>query len=772
MSWKLDNIDFNTYGVYVSKSSGVLDLPKIVDKSTDWLDLNGRDYWQGIADVKFEDREIVLSCWIKASGYAQFKTRVSAFFTALVAAGVRSLETPYGNTIDISLQQAVQVTRKGSYVSSLQIGVFTLRLTVSGDSQTKLITIYNAIGEVRAVVKYGQDAKLFRALQGTSEISFSCEFNSIQSIGRGDYIIWEDEKYYLLEYPQIDKHSTNKYIYRVTFTHQFFLLKDIQFMVVDRAETTLYATMEDVVDLIITNANRAYSGLFVKGTVDSTEYRNHQFNNEDCYTVLNRICSDYELEYEFKPGVGTIVISVKKQIGFATGTLFTYGQGNTLYKISRVSTGRELLVTRLYAYGSDRNIPASYGFPRLKLATEPVTREFFGMHIERTKIFDDIFPERTGTVTSYTYTENDPIENSTYVMVDSAMPFDLKEKDISGNTIYLISGTSAKIHFNSGALAGFEFEVLDYDHSTKSFYLVPFKEVNGEMYPNAILHPDAGDEYKILDINLPQIYIDDAEDRLQVAADAHIDEFSNPKPTYTVESNPFYNLNYFPGDTVNLTDTDFGIDAEIRISEISKNLYSNVCTITLSWFIEKYKRSQLALKVAKLEMSIKAAKLDQVQTIRGGEQTTLELKNTILNPLDEKFKANEIVRDESLDPRMLAYDAGVPQFYIAGAMLTENVDDDEDKINISAGTISITNWRLATKQREQITTGYNPTRTWIIPNTDITLATKALYYIYAKVDLTEESTSCTIEVDPAHIEVKRDAGYLMYKLGFISAGEE
>ena len=171
-------------------------------------------------------------------------------------------------------------------------------------------------------------------------------------------------------------------------------------------------------------------------------------------------------------------------------------------------------------------------------------------------------------------------------------------------------------------------------------------------------------------------------------------------------------------------------------------------------------------------MSIKAAKLDQVQTIRGGEQTTLELKNTILNPLDEKFKANEIVRDESLDPRMLAYDAGVPQFYIAGAMLTENVDDDEDKINISAGTISITNWRLATKQREQITTGYNPTRTWIIPNTDITLATKALYYIYAKVDLTEESTSCTIEVDPAHIEVKRDAGYLMYKLGFISAGEE
>lgn len=642
MAWKLDDIDFESYGVYVSKSSGVLDVPRMVDTSINWLDENGKDYWQ-TTDIKYEEREIVLSCWLFASSYSSFKTKVAAFYSALLAEGERVLETPFGNEINVSLQKEVQLTRKTSYLSSVQIGVFNLRLTVAGDSQTKLVTVYDGAGSVRAVVKYGNDARLVRELQGSSDISFQAEFNTIQSIGRGDYIVFDGEKYVLLEYPQIDKFSTNKYVYRLTFTHNFFLLKDIQFLVIDNPETSFYGTMEDVLDMIITNANRGHSGLFIKGTVDSTEYRNHQFNNEDCLTVLQRIAADYDLEYQYLPATGNkIEISVKKQVGIATGNYFEYGKNNTLTKINRQSTGRELLCTRLWAYGSTRNIPASYGYPRLKLATEPVTREFYGMHVERTKVFDDIFPERTGTVTSYTYTEKDPIENSTYAMVDSTMPFDLKEKDLNGNTVYLIPGTTAKIHFNTGDLAGFEFEVLDYDHAAKTFYLIPFKEANGQMYPDATLKPAAGDKYKLLDINLPQSYIDDAVTRLQAAADAYIDEFSNPKPVYTVETNPQYDLNYLPGNTVILVDADFGVNDEMRVRQISKNIYSGVCTITLSWFIEKYKRQELTLKVAQLEMSIKGAKLDRVTTQRGSEQTTLELKNAVINPIDEKIRGEKI----------------------------------------------------------------------------------------------------------------------------------
>jgi len=94
MSWKLDDIDFEDFGVYVSKSSGVLDLPRMVDKSTNWLDQDGRDFWQDIEDVKYEDREIVLSCFLLADGYETFKTKVAAFYAALSGVGKRNLETP------------------------------------------------------------------------------------------------------------------------------------------------------------------------------------------------------------------------------------------------------------------------------------------------------------------------------------------------------------------------------------------------------------------------------------------------------------------------------------------------------------------------------------------------------------------------------------------------------------------------------------------------------------------------------------------------------
>ena len=64
MSWKLDDIDFKDYGVGVIKSSGVLNMPRIVDASTDWLDRDGRDYWQEPEDVLYQSREIQLSCWM------------------------------------------------------------------------------------------------------------------------------------------------------------------------------------------------------------------------------------------------------------------------------------------------------------------------------------------------------------------------------------------------------------------------------------------------------------------------------------------------------------------------------------------------------------------------------------------------------------------------------------------------------------------------------------------------------------------------------------
>lgn len=782
MTWKINTVDFADYGVVVTKSSGVLDLPDIVDQSTDWIDLNGKEYWQSQSDVKYQDTEIVLQCWIFATGYSDFKTKVQAFFDALNNVGsISLLTTPFGSDIAISLIQSVQVVRKSQYVQSIQAGQFTLRLTVVGDSQTKLITIYNSDDTILAYGSYGNDARLTRSLQGSNEISLTLEFSTMQSLGRGNYVMYGGEKYISLEYPEIDKISTNKYVYRITYANQYFLLKDIQFRSVNESDFYWWANVDNVVDKLIENAERGYPGLFMKGTIDATEYRNHQFQNENCYDVLSRITADYELEFEYTWNSlsSQIQINVRAQIGNATGLSVEYGKDNGAYKINRVSTGRELLVTRLYAYGSEKNIPAGYGYPRLKLATEPVTGSFFGMHIEKTKIWDDIFPHRTGSVTSYTFTPDTTYpENTTYTVEDNTM-FDLTAVS-GGSSIYLNGATPAKLHFNSGELAGFEFEVNKFVFDTLAatggtFYLTPIKEMPDIIYPNVDFQPTAGDEYVLLDINLPQSYIDTAEAELQAAANEHIADFVNPKPTYTIETDPSFTFGaLLPGDTITLIDADFGLPTGLltRITEITTNLYRGGSTMSLSSYVAKSKRQIQTETIAKIEKSIVNAKLDEVNVLRGTEQTVLDLANEVFNPLDKKQNVDKTIRSESLDPRMLAYDAGIPQFYIKDALIETNVDNDEDKVRIGDGSISITNWRNATKIRDEILAGYDPTRTWTITETNFVLATKATHFMYAKIDLTSESTDCEIVVHEEHQEVKSVNGYLMYKLGYISAGEE
>jgi len=401
MSWKLDDIDFKDYGVGVIKSSGVLDMPRIVDASTDWLDSNGRDYWQEPEDVKYQAREIQLNCWIRATSFDEFKTKVAAFYAALVAPGERTLTTVFGTEIaHVTIQQSIQMVRKTQYVSSLQIGMFTLRLTVAGDDTRKYMTVFNSGWEFPISAPYSGDAKLTRSLQNVSEISFTSEVNTTQPHGTGNYIIYKDERYIAFDYPQVDKVAWNKYVYRLVYKHQIYFLNDVQFRVLDRSDTPWQSTVEDIVDMIITNANRVHPGLFRKGTVITTDSRNNTFSNETCYDILNRITTEYELEWEFKsfPADNYIEINVKKVVDFDTELVFEYGKDNELYKISRTLNPRENLCTRLYAYGSEKNIPATYGYPRLKLPVEPIEYEFWGMVIERTKIWDDIYPMRTGTV--------------------------------------------------------------------------------------------------------------------------------------------------------------------------------------------------------------------------------------------------------------------------------------------------------------------------------------------------------------------------------------
>jgi hypothetical protein len=99
------------------------------------------------------------------------------------------------------------------------------------------------------------------------------------------------------------------------------------------------------------------------------------------------------------------------------------------------------------------------------------------------------------------------------------------------------------------------------------------------------------------------------------------------------------------------------------------------------------KRKKLEATVAKLERSVQAAKIDQVNQNRGNEQTTREVKNEIIDPVDEKLRADKIIRRRSIDPVMLSDDAGMPQFSIEAAIAEPDIEGNPNKIRINPGAI-------------------------------------------------------------------------------------
>jgi hypothetical protein len=271
--------------------------------------------------------------------------------------------------------------------------------------------------------------------------------------------------------------------------------------------------------ILIANANRVFPGKWVLGTYPTTtETLTETFSDTDnCLTVLQNLCSEDKYNTEFYIKIlsgGVRELNIGK-----TGKLFTYtfqyGKGKGIYELTREKVSSANIITRLNVYGGSKNIITSkYRASKLCLPTKSKSQSFiedataiatYGIW-ENTKNFDDIFPERVGTVSALGANE--------LKFIDSSLDFDLNAKDVSGNTLYLIAGTSAKIRFNTGNLAGYEFELSSYDHSTKQFTLISITDENGYVFPSptsSAFKISVGDKYIITDIYLPQSYINSAE---------------------------------------------------------------------------------------------------------------------------------------------------------------------------------------------------------------------------------------------------------------------
>ncbi|RXG18717.1 phage minor structural protein [Leeuwenhoekiella aestuarii] len=368
----------------------------------------------------------------------------------------------------------------------------------------------------------------------------------------GDFIEFKDSVYTILDEPQVKK-SQNTFSYNLQFKSDMYILKNVQVMLDDESEFYLFGDPIDAVSLIISNLNRVYGeGVYFADYVEPLEGKNLNFTNENCLAALQKLAAEFECEFQVKGKQ----ITFRKKIGSETNLKFEYKKG--LRDIERLTLQNAELVTVLYPSGSTRNITNEYGSKRLKIPKLQNNVNVFGT-IERSVTFEDVYPRLKGVVSS---------SSSITKFRDTSIDFNINDQ--------LIGGAKAKVIFNTGDLAGREFEIASYNNSNKEIEIIPYTDETDYTSPNETFRPRSGDKYVLVNIKMPQAYIDNAEEELLERATEYLDKYSQPNVIYKVSPHyPYLRRNQTElniGDIITITDEDFGIDFQVRILSLSQKL--------------------------------------------------------------------------------------------------------------------------------------------------------------------------------------------------------
>lgn len=179
------------------------------------------------------------------------------------------------------------------------------------------------------------------------------------------------------------------------------------------------------------------------------------------------------------------------------------------------SESQSTYATRIYAFGSTRNIPANYrpvdeavvvngvvqkrlmlpeGTPYIDAYPKMSTEEA----IEQVVIFDDIYPRRVGTMSDIIakeYTET--IENADGTTTEKKWDaYRFKDTGITFSKDYILPGEELTIIFQSGKLNGMVFAVtFDPDGKDEQLWEIVRNEDYGRPLPDEVLIPEDGNTY-------------------------------------------------------------------------------------------------------------------------------------------------------------------------------------------------------------------------------------------------------------------------------------
>lgn len=242
--------------------------------------------------------------------------------------------------------------------------------------------------------------------------------------------------------------------------------------------------------------------------------------------------------------------------------------------------------TRIYAFGSTKNIPTNYrptdeqavinGVVQKRLmlpADTPYIDAYEGMSqeeaIEDVVVFDDVYPRRIGTL-SDVHTRTEEVENEDGT-TETVTYYRYKDTGLEFKEEYILEGQELKIRFKSGKLNGMEFGVI-FNPSPKDetrgeqLWEIVRNEDYGRPLPDDMMYPADGDEYILSGFDIQLVsdqYIPAAEQELKEKAQKYADKVKKDDGTYptTLASNWVHedpiSRTYEFGQRVNLVDDTY-----------------------------------------------------------------------------------------------------------------------------------------------------------------------------------------------------------------------
>ncbi|MDR7817076.1 phage tail protein [Riemerella anatipestifer] len=570
----------------------------------------------------------------------------------------------------------------------------------------------------------------------------------------GDAVEVYGKTYYISQEPVVNKKSTKEYVYNLVFNGGKYRLAEVQYFFYDEnnelniSEFSITATAQKMVELLVANANRTQTGWSV-GRIDSTETKTIDFSDYNCLAALTRIAEDFGLEF-WVDADKSIHLEERKKV---SGYTLEYGKSKGLKGITRNPYTESSLVTRLYARGSSRNIPKNYRngqkFLRMPVPFLEKNTDKYGV-IEHTQPFEDIYPKRVGTVTQV-YADN-PLKFS-----DSTLDFDLNEYNEYGNTI-IQKGISAKVIFQTGDLAGYTLEVKEYgfDSATKTFTLLKNQDEKSFDIPSDTFRPQVGDKYIIIDIAMPKSYVDNAEQELQAAAQDYLDKNSKQRFIYAVEPDPIYlkkiNFNLKLGHTIRFKDSDFGLDDDIRVISITRNI-NNPYDISFE-IAEQATITQIVRNYIEKEKAQTAIKKQQKYNEEMARRSFLfaeEIKNNVFD--NEGYFDAQKIKPLSIETGMISVGSRMQQLELPNIALS--ITSDNKRLHNTAG------------QMVHLTIDPNAPRTWNLAENTTLIFSHNFNFIYIKAD--KIGSNATVIVTEQKIMLDSDPIFYFFLVGSVSS---